>query len=396
MVPIESAVLAEELRMRLAQLSMCMFAAVAEHYFDDGTSPEMRFARGPEVPDAQGGDRFPWSSQGIMWKLSQELGWGMALAKHVEWCQQPAFTGMVTDFRPLVAEGVVRMRCKPTTRVKALSMVTHAEATNELKPQAAAGLKGVTRWVLGYQRVGRAALQPVEERVGAAQPLQDVEGEERWPLSEALRSSLVFVRMMLDGLLPDAELRAAARDRPPCVFLSDAMFKPARHDAPAVSHVAWIGWFPLRTGGGRLLFSEGPLPPEMLAFFEALRAKATYICQAEEVGIAVPYFSPVVAGLVEGEDVLHFADNKAANAGAVNGASSSPDMARIVSSLHLRWVQLRISPWIEFVASKANLADLPSRVPDQGVAAATMLIRSMGAERVPFLLPPYRTWDGSA
>ena len=111
---------------------------------------------------------------------------------------------------------------------------------------------------------------------------------------------------------------------------------------------------------------------------------------------AHPVGCAAMAGLVEGEDVLHFADNKAANAGAVNGASSSPDMARIVSALHLRWVQLRISPWIEFVASKANLADLPSRVPDQGVAAATRLIRSMGAERVPFLLPPYRTWDGSA
>ena len=71
-------------------------------------------------------------------------------------------------------------------------------------------------------------------------------------------------------------------------------------------------------------------------------------------------------------------------------------MARIVSALHLRWVALGISPWVEFVKSGANLADLPSRVPDQGVAAATQLIRAMGAALVPFTMPPYRSWDGSA
>ena len=134
----------------------------------------------------------------------------------------------------------------------------------------------------------------------------------------------------------------------------------------------------------------------MLAFFEALRAKKTYICQAEEVALSAGYFSPELAELIAGEDVLHFADNKAANAGAIKGSSASPDMARIVSALHLRWVALGISPWVEFVKSGANLADLPSRVPDQGVAAATQLIRAMGAALVPFTMPPYRSWDGIA
>lgn len=375
-----------------------MFAAVVEHFFDDGTAPEMRFALGPEDPNGVAGLRFPWSSQGILCQLSAEFGWGMAVAKHVAWSQQPVFTGVVTDFSVLIKLGVVRMRCKPSTTEKASGMVKRAEAAQSLAPQAASALKGVSRWVMAYQRAGRAALQPIEARINEPHPplRADGDGEERWPLTVPLRESLAFVRMMLDGLLPDAELRAAARERPPAVFLSDAMFKPANQRAPAISHVAWIMWYPLRTGGGRLLFSEGELPVEMLAFFEAMRAKKTYICQAEEVGIAAPYFSPEVAQLVRGEDVLHFADNKAANAGAVKGSSSSPDMARIVSALHLRWVELQISPWIEFVKSAANLADLPSRVPDQGVAQATALIRAMGAVRVPFKLPPYRTWDGSS
>ena len=93
--------------------------------------------------------------------------------------------------------------------------------------------------------------------------------------------------------------------------------------------------------------------------------------------------------------VLHFADNKAANAGAINGSSSSPDMARLVSALHLRWVALRISPWVEFVKSEANLSDLPSRVPDLGVQEATRVLRAMGAVRVEFTMPPFQRWDGA-
>ena len=88
-------------------------------------------------------------------------------------------------------------------------------------------------------------------------------------------------------------------------------------------------------------------------------------------------------------DVIHFADNKAANAGAVNGGSASPDMARMVSALHLRWVRLRVSPWVEFVKSGANIADLPSRVPDVGVREATRVLRELGAMRVSFVMPPY-------
>ena len=173
------------------------------------------------------------------------------------------------------------------------------------------------------------------------------------------------------------------------VVLSDAMFKP-----PARAHVAFVVWVPLRTGGGKLAFAEAGLPSDMVAFFEALRAKSTYICQAEEVGIAAPYFSELAQSM-EGRDVIHFADNRAANAGAINGASSSPDMARIVSALHLRWAELRVDPWVEFVRSKANIADLPSRVPDVGVAEATRLLRAMGAVRVPFVMPPYRVWGVS-
>ena len=59
--------------------------------------------------------------------------------------------------------------------------------------------------------------------------------------------------------------------------------------------------------------------------------------------------------------MLHFADNTAANAAAKRGYSSSPDLALLVSSMHLRIARLGIRIWIEFVPSALNFADAPSR-----------------------------------
>ena len=39
--------------------------------------------------------------------------------------------------------------------------------------------------------------------------------------------------------------------------------------------------------------------------------------------------------------------------------------------------------------SGANIADLPSRVPDVGVREATRVLRELGAVRVAFVMPPY-------
>ena len=74
-----------------------------------------------------------------------------------------------------------------------------------------------------------------------------------------------------------------------------------------------------------------------------------------------PYFCPELHGVLLNQPVLHCADNKAANSGVVGSFSPLPDSARIISVLSLQFAALGISPWIEFVNSAANLADLPSR-----------------------------------
>ena len=151
--------------------------------------------------------------------------------------------------------------------------------------------------------------------------------------------------------------------------------------------MAYLAWIPLRTGGVKFAYAEAIIPQDILGFFHELRAKKSFICVLEELGIAAPYFSIDLAPAFRDTHAIHFADNVAANTSVIKGGSSAPDMARIVGALHIRLVKESISLWIEFVKSEANLADLPSR-------AQFDLIHGMGAQRVPFQIPPFRGWSG--
>ena len=134
-----------------------------------------------------------------------------------------------------------------------------------------------------------------------------------------------------------------------------------------------------------MLYAESEAPQQMLHHFADLKAKGQYICDLEEVALAAPYFAPEIEHRLKGKHVIHFADNVAANCGAINGRSSSPAMARILHALQLRWARSRVQVWVEFVKSEANLADLPSR-------GKLDWARTFNAVRIPFMFPPCEGW----
>jgi len=79
-----------------------------------------------------------------------------------------------------------------------------------------------------------------------------------------------------------------------------------------------------------------------LASLPRVEGRNTFICVLEEHGIAATYLE-VVAQLA-GRDVIHFADNTAANTAVCyqGGLAAAPDMARIVAALHLRLARLHM------------------------------------------------------
>ena len=59
--------------------------------------------------------------------------------------------------------------------------------------------------------------------------------------------------------------------------------------------------------------------------------------------------------------MIHFIDNSSALYGMVKGYSSRPDSLAIIRAFHVANLAVRANVWFNYVASKANVADLPSR-----------------------------------
>ena len=371
-----------------------LLAAIVGGYIDDSATPEPDFALGREdlSQPINSGLRFPGSSQGVYWALYSLLGFALAPEKHLPWSMVPTFVGVVTDFTQMTSHGIIRLRIKDTTRLKIKASIETIFEENDLSPAKSASLVGQAQYIMCLGSVGRAQLQPLRARSHElTSPAPDSESGEHWPIrsTPGLFDSLTFFSNVLaeKGGLPDAILRTRHSEAASPIVLSDAMWRPDPRLEFGYGRVAYLAWIPLRTGGVRFAYAEVVIPQHILGFFHELRAKKSFICVLEELGIAAPYFSKELAPAFRDTHVIHFADNVAANTSVIKGGSSAPDMARIVAALHIRLVKESISLWIEFVKSEANLADLPSR-------GQFDLIHAMGAQRVPFQIPPFRGWSG--
>ena len=84
------------------------------------------------------------------------------------------------------------------------------------------------------------------------------------------------------------------------------------------------------------------------------------IGQLELLAALVPYLSrPDIFG---GARVIHWVDNSSAVAALAAGYSGVPDSARLVHAFHATAAGLGTAVWFEYVRTKANVADEPSRV----------------------------------
>ena len=91
---------------------------------------------------------------------------------------------------------------------------------------------------------------------------------------------------------------------------------------------------------------------------------------------------------LRGREVNHFIDNTAALSAFVNGYSASTDMAKMSNMLWLLVAGMRTRPYLEYVPSASNIADLPSR-------GKYELLERLGARRV-YDVPLIGTTDWNA
>jgi len=97
-----------------------------------------------------------------------------------------------------------------------------------------------------------------------------------------------------------------------------------------------------------------------------------------------------VVNLLRDREVIHFIDNTGALFGLMRGYARDVDSARMVHTFHTIAAAMGSRVWLAYVASKANLADLPSR------GSFQLLVQDLGSSEVTFAFPPLElSWAGS-
>jgi hypothetical protein len=128
--------------------------------------------------------------------------------------------------------------------------------------------------------------------------------------------------------------------------------------------LGFVVWFPPGHKGaasptrGRFLFGGRTVSAADVAHW-GLLPRGQQIGQLELMGVAAVYES--LPSLMADAEVIHFIDNQSALYGMAKGSSPQPDSQALISSLHVHQILERFNVWFSYVASKANIADLPSR-----------------------------------
>eukprot|EP00962_Isochrysis_galbana_P042820 scaffold16092_cov127-Isochrysis_galbana.AAC.15 len=114
---------------------------------------------------------------------------------------------------------------------------------------------------------------------------------------------------------------------------------------------------------------SGETSPEVIGRW---RVRRQYIGQLEALALAAvsTYYTladgaPLPDGgnrshALRGRDVIHYVDNFGALACLVKGDSRDHDIGRLAHVLSAILVSIRARPWMDYVRSAANIADLPS------------------------------------
>ena len=345
-----------------------VFAVCAGHYYDDYVVCEPSFARD--------------SGQDALNAVLTDLGYPASGDKHEPMRSTNSFLGVehcFDQFLPLrlVTSGVDAVKAGVTADMIAAAL-EERRVSHSLAAKRAGMLAFACAWATC--RLGRAALQPVFRRT-----------TEHWSdlLDPALELALRFFLAILTrpGGPPRRRFDLRRRRRPTVKIWTDAA---AGERTDEIGRVGFVVLFPEERVVGvdgsastvpeRWVHGSAPVPDDFVARF---RARKQYIGQFELLGAVCVYHT--LREDLRDRHVVHYIDNMSAMAALVKGYSRALDSARIVHALHAWNAGVRVSAWFEYVPSKANIADLPSR-------SEFRLLNRMRSEDVGVRLPGVEDW----
>ena len=318
-------------------LARTLLAVLGNHFYDDCVVAEPDFCAA--------------SGQRMMGLIMQLLGLPFSSEKHKPVDDLGVFLGVVSDFTELSSKGIMTLRIKPERRTALLDLIERHVAAGSLHPPEAASLEGKLGFCILSQfgRVGRAALAVLRVRA------RERGAKEITPI---ISKALHFFHDLLRDF-PAFSTPAYPIQTKPVLVWTDAMFEKGgkRLDGPERGCTAAIGaivWCPRDR-----VYYHSSLTVSRSTLEALFAIKDQYIGQLEMMAVMSVYAS--LPRVFRNALVLHFVDNQGVLWNTVDASSKEPGCAAMAHTTALLQAKLGARTWYEFVASAANVADLPSR-----------------------------------
>lgn len=299
-------------------------------------------------------------------QLCRALGLPLAPAKHKAAAPSNVALGVQVDLSAVTNSDFpsVAFTPVPTACKYVIDALLLAKSSNCLRPALASRLFGKLSWITSAigGKIGRAALQPLMQRAH-----RDTTHE--W--SEALDRMLDFLTALLQrdtaGGIPPRVVPITNRDpRPPALVYVDASYS-ADHSGLGIVLID-----PLT---GTEEYASALPPAWLLADIKKLaawedttdsmpaseetRQGKTLIAQLEALaGVAALL---TFGHKLQGRRVWFFQDNTFALSSFVHGYASNPCMAKLSNMFNILRMTYNLDVYAEYVPSKSNVADEPSR-----------------------------------
>ena len=176
----------------------------------------------------------------------------------------------------------------------------------------------------------------------------------------------------------------AAQKKSPVILYTDASHSP---------HLSGLGICISDPSTGSKYYSAAVCPAWVLAQFVH---QDHVVNQLELLVMVTAYLS--FPEILRGRQVLHHVDNAAAIAAAINGYSSKVDLAHMANMYNLVVALMDVDAWVEYVASHANIADIPSKLGNEFVPRHEDwgMLEGMGFVEAPMSFPTQAEWENLA
>ena len=286
--------------------------------------------------------------------------------------------GILADAGMFASEGKISFAPDGAKLRAMVDSLRRGRKEGRLTPSRASKAFGLCNFVLSAVggRVGRAACQPLIQRTFR-------DSDVGW--SEALESMLCILEAVLLPQPPHLVVDLARVWDRHLVTASDACFEKRVGGLRALGIVLWDAE---KRGG---FFASQVVPQWILAKLDLVAE--TLIMQLEMLAVVCLYLT--FGRFMQGRRVLHGVDNSGVLKTILTGWNGKPDMARLGTMLTSVMTGIDGDQWFYWVASKANIADIPSR-PDFRGSAKWDTLRELGLVEIPMVLPSEELWENPA